>query len=131
MQRELPRFAVPAENCAAALHPASRDVPQPQTHDEDITFALSDLPPRAQLEPQWRELEARADGSFFTSWSWIEAWLTTTVDRAEAAHCSLVSGYARGRVVALAILCRAQEQHLAGALCRQVLYLHESGPTDS
>jgi CelD/BcsL family acetyltransferase involved in cellulose biosynthesis len=33
------------------------------------------LPPLNKLEPIWRDLEARAEASFFVSWHWIGAWL--------------------------------------------------------
>ncbi len=34
----------------------------------------TDLPPMA-LAPLWRDLEARADATFFLSWGWIGTWL--------------------------------------------------------
>lgn len=36
------------------------------------------LPPLDTLERRWRALEARADGSFFLSWTWIGSWLRAT-----------------------------------------------------
>ena len=36
---------------------------------------LVELPPLAVLKPQWLALEARANTSFFISWSWMETWL--------------------------------------------------------
>ncbi|MGE5451788.1 MAG: GNAT family N-acetyltransferase [Acidobacteriota bacterium] len=40
-----------------------------------LTVDLVDLPPLAELEAAWRDLEARSEASFFTSWSWIGTWL--------------------------------------------------------
>lgn len=40
-----------------------------------LTVTLGGLPPMAQLQQTWRALEARADLSFFQSWTWIGAWL--------------------------------------------------------
>lgn len=36
---------------------------------------LVPLPPLAELETAWRDLESRADGTYFLSWSWIGTWL--------------------------------------------------------
>ena len=43
--------------------------------DQGITTGWESLPPRGELENWWRNLESRADTTFFTSWSWIGAWL--------------------------------------------------------
>ncbi len=40
-----------------------------------LVVALGDAPSPDALEPEWRALEARADVSFFTSWTWIGTWL--------------------------------------------------------
>jgi CelD/BcsL family acetyltransferase involved in cellulose biosynthesis len=40
-----------------------------------IDVSLAPLPSRDQLEAWWRELESRADTTFYTSWSWIGSWL--------------------------------------------------------
>jgi CelD/BcsL family acetyltransferase involved in cellulose biosynthesis len=46
----------------------------------DVTFQpLSDL---EALAAKWRDLEQRADASFFQSWSWIGAWLRALPSRA-------------------------------------------------
>jgi CelD/BcsL family acetyltransferase involved in cellulose biosynthesis len=41
-----------------------------------IDVGLAPLPPREELQAWWRELEARADTTFYTSWSWIGSWLS-------------------------------------------------------
>jgi CelD/BcsL family acetyltransferase involved in cellulose biosynthesis len=40
-----------------------------------LVVTLSDAPSLVVLEQEWRALEARSDASFFTSWTWIGAWL--------------------------------------------------------
>ena len=36
------------------------------------------LPPPDALAPRWQVLEARAEGAFFTTWTWIGSWLRAT-----------------------------------------------------
>lgn len=40
---------------------------------QGFTIELVELPAREQLQHDWRELEQRSKGSFFTSWTWIGA----------------------------------------------------------
>lgn len=40
-----------------------------------FVVALEEMPSRAQLEAWWRALEVHADAGFFTTWTWIDAWL--------------------------------------------------------
>ncbi|GBD42804.1 hypothetical protein HRbin40_00260 [bacterium HR40] len=40
-----------------------------------LTFAVEPVVHREAVETLWRRLEAEADGHFFTSWTWIGAWL--------------------------------------------------------
>jgi len=40
-----------------------------------LSVALRPFAGIASIEPQWRRLEAEADGSFFTSWTWIRTAL--------------------------------------------------------
>src|SRR5476649_2339049 len=42
---------------------------------EAVVAQIEPLPPLDQLEPMWRDLEARAEPSFFLSWHWIGTWL--------------------------------------------------------
>ena len=64
---------------------------------------LADIAAAAAL---WRELEPRADGSFFTSWLWVGTWLDATAiepllvtahDGARPIAAGLFAGAARGR----------------------------------
>jgi len=97
---------------------------------DDIAVSLSDLPPLAQLEHMWRDLEVRADGSFFTSWSWISAWLVSYAVAARAqSMCRLLAARRGGRIVALGILCRADLPRFPVGRMKTVL-LHQTGQAD-
>lgn len=49
-----------------------------------LQISLQSMPDRQTLALWWSELESRADLSFFTSWSWIGAWLDLLSDVAAA-----------------------------------------------
>ncbi len=66
-----------------------------------LTVDLVDLPALAELEGEWRDLEARSDISFFTSWSWVGAWLGNLPDDVRPL---LLSARIGGRLMAAAIL---------------------------
>jgi CelD/BcsL family acetyltransferase involved in cellulose biosynthesis len=86
-----------------------------------INVSIEPLDSLDRIETMWRDLEARADGSFFLSWHWIGCWL-----RESGLRPALVVGRLDGRVVSLALF-----------TCRQVwrrrwlrtntLFLHETG----
>jgi CelD/BcsL family acetyltransferase involved in cellulose biosynthesis len=40
-----------------------------------IDVVLERMPPVPELETLWRELESRADTTFYTTWSWMGNWL--------------------------------------------------------
>jgi len=74
-----------------------------------------------QLEVEWQDLQRRADGSFFLSWSWIGSWL-----RALKIRPFVLEGRFAGRVVALALLVPARmKRH--GWLKVDTLFLNQSG----
>lgn len=54
---------------------------------EGLALSLSPVPSLDRLELLWRDLESRADASFFTTWSWIGPWLAATADRPRALVC--------------------------------------------
>ena len=43
-----------------------------------IIFSVEPLANLDSLEVMWRDLQARADCSFFLSWQWIGCWLRET-----------------------------------------------------
>ncbi len=72
------------------------------TREPEITIdELVTLPPLEQLERQWRELESRAEPSFFTSWSWIGCWLSCLPSHIRPRLLRAARG---GLVVGLAVL---------------------------
>jgi CelD/BcsL family acetyltransferase involved in cellulose biosynthesis len=88
-----------------------------------LTAILSALPGTALLEPLWRELEQRADASFFQSWHWIGTWL-------DCLHPGVAAELLRverdGVVVGLGILVRrAVRRH--GFLRSRGLFLNCTG----
>lgn len=66
-----------------------------------MEIELISLPPLAQLELEWRDLEARSDISFFTSWSWIGAWLRSLPADIQP---HLLRANLHGRVMALGVV---------------------------
>jgi hypothetical protein len=71
----------------------------------------------------WLDLEARADGSFFTSWAWISNWLQIC-PRDNPPR--LLIARLDDRIVGLALLSRASIKRLR-VLPSSAWYLHECG----
>ncbi|HEY3911024.1 MAG TPA: GNAT family N-acetyltransferase [Stellaceae bacterium] len=82
------------------------------------------LPPPAELEAEWRALEAVARPSFFTSWVWIGAMLAAVP---AARRPMLLRGRAQGETVALALLGSAVTSRRHGLVRSRGLYLNETG----
>jgi CelD/BcsL family acetyltransferase involved in cellulose biosynthesis len=86
-----------------------------------ITFSLEPFDSLERIEAMWRDLEARADGSFFLSWQWIGCWLRETGLRP-----TIMVGLLDGRVVLLALFAtRRIWRHRW--LHANTLLLHETG----
>jgi CelD/BcsL family acetyltransferase involved in cellulose biosynthesis len=66
----------------------------------DYYVRLQAVPDFARLETRWREMESRADISYFVSWHWIGTWLALICPPRIA---RLASVYQNGRRVALGI----------------------------
>lgn len=81
------------------------------------------LPPLAQLEREWRELEARSEHSFFMSWFWIGSWLARLPADVPRWLLRAESG---GRPVGLGVVC-ASAVHRHGVFVSRGLYLHCAG----
>ena len=89
-----------------------------------IKFEREALPPLAELERQWRALEAAARPSFFISWAWIGSMLAAIP---AARRPDLLRGRAQSRTVALALLGAAATRRRHGVIRARGLYLNETG----
>ena len=86
-----------------------------------IIFSIKPLADLDSLEGVWRDLETRADCSFFLSWQWIGCWLRETSLRP-----AVVAGRLDGRVVSLALfVARRMWRHRW--LHANTIFLHETG----
>ena len=70
--------------------------------DSTLRAELLPLPALSELEGAWRDLESRADTTFFLSWTWIGTWLRLLPGDVDA---RLVVVRQVGRVVGLAVAC--------------------------
>lgn len=76
----------------------------------------------AALQAQWRELESRAEPSFFTSWTWIGAWLQS-LER--GGDVLILRARRAGRLVALATFGHARRRR-HGFVGSRGLFLNEA-----
>ncbi len=67
------------------------------------TICVREITAPASLESVWRDLQTRADASFFQSWAWIGTWLRTFP---EQAHILALELKRNGRTIALSVLGR-------------------------
>jgi hypothetical protein len=81
------------------------------------------LPPRAELEVCWRELEIRAAPSFYTSWSWIGAWLDSLPADLDL---QLLRARRDGQLAGLGVLVHRWRRRGVVPVC-QAWYLHATG----
>ncbi len=82
-----------------------------------MRITLSDSVDFADLEPRWRDLEARADGSFFQGWTW-----TGCLAQERFPDPILVEATEDGRTIALALFNRVRRR-----FGRSTLHLGETG----
>ena len=76
----------------------------------------------ARLEGLWRDLEQRADRSFFLSWPWIGTWIETFTTKPW-----VVEVYGPdNRIIGLGVFCEASETRKKIIRARQ-MRLHETG----
>jgi CelD/BcsL family acetyltransferase involved in cellulose biosynthesis len=88
-----------------------------------VDVDLRPLPDLVPLSLRWRDLEQRADPSFFQSWTWIGSWLKALPNISGLRLLSLESG---GRVVGLGLLGRCRlRRH--GLMTVRSLFVHETG----
>lgn len=104
-------------------HTSQADIRLPSL-DRQIQVDITPLPNRDALASMWRDLEQRADRSFFLSWLWIGSWLETIDDRPD-----LVIARLDGVVVGLGlVLAKLKTRHRL--LSVWTLYLHQTGDED-
>jgi CelD/BcsL family acetyltransferase involved in cellulose biosynthesis len=75
---------------------------QAMRHDVVIEVSMESLH-IARLESAWKDLQARADHSFYLSWLWIGTWLRHLPNGAQPL---VLTARRAGKIVGLAILCR-------------------------
>jgi CelD/BcsL family acetyltransferase involved in cellulose biosynthesis len=88
---------------------------------ESIRFHIQTDLSTHDLGLLWRDLESRAEITFFLSWSWMEAWI------AELGQCPpLLVGEAGGALVLLGLVV-PRRRHEAGLIRVNGLSLHSTG----
>ena len=86
-----------------------------------VAFEIVPMPLADALAALWRELEARADATFFLSWDWIGCWIAETGLRP-----AILIGRDAGRVVLLGALVPSKRQVVA-PFAIAGLHLHTTG----
>lgn len=94
-----------------------------KTSPASVVVCLEPLPALTELERTWRDLEARSEGSFFTSWSWIGIWLQNLPENIRP---QLLKANDGDRVVGLALLVRSVRQRFGLPFC-EAWHLHSTG----
>jgi CelD/BcsL family acetyltransferase involved in cellulose biosynthesis len=70
-----------------------------------IDVEMSSLPSRTTLEEIWRDLEARSEPSFFTSWTWLSSWLDVLPEEVQV---RLLQATHAGKVVGLGLVVQSR-----------------------
>jgi CelD/BcsL family acetyltransferase involved in cellulose biosynthesis len=91
---------------------------------ENIIFTLTRLQSVSELRTRWRELEERADSSFFQTWDWIGCW----IEEAQIAPFVL-TGRKGSTIVALGVL-QPSRQHRHLIVTTDALLLQHLGQKD-
>jgi CelD/BcsL family acetyltransferase involved in cellulose biosynthesis len=91
-----------------------------------VEFSLGAIDDLDRLGEDWRTLEARADASFFQSWTWIGTWLRSMP---ESSRPQVLVGRQDAVIVALALLGRRTTRR-HGFVVSHGLYLTETGRND-
>src|SRR5205814_8990054 len=93
--------------------------------DAVIEVSVETLQNVARLETSWKELEARANHSFYLSWLWIGTWLRHLP---ESAQPQVQVARKAIKIVGLAIICRRSAWSF-GPHARARWLLNETGDT--
>src|SRR5262249_16610356 len=86
----------------------------------EVTASLEVLPRLDRLGAMWRDLERRANASFFLSWDWIGTWLSEA-----AIQPLLMIGRRADQIVALGLL--QQKTTRIGPIATHSLFLNQAG----
>ncbi len=95
----------------------------PPTEVGAVVAGIEPLPPLDQLESMWRDLEARAEPSFFLSWYWIGTWLAES-----GAHPRLLVVRRNDVIVGLALI--GQDCPRFGPLRLPRIHLNQAGKAE-
>src|ERR1700729_1407105 len=99
----------------------SRPVHGTPSQPMPVVFEIVPMPLVNALAALWRELEARADATFFLSWDWIGCWIEETGLRP-----AILIGRDGGRVVLLGALVPSKRRVVA-PFAIAGLHLHTTG----
>jgi CelD/BcsL family acetyltransferase involved in cellulose biosynthesis len=91
----------------------------------ELVCLLEPCPALEHLGPRWRATEARSEGSFFTSWSWIGSWLSAM---SASERPPLLSMQSDGEVVAMVLVGRRTRWRRGFVVSRMV---HLNGDGDA
>ena len=89
----------------------------------EFAVTFEELVEPAKIAGRWRELESRAEPSFFQSWVWIGNWLATLPDRIKP---WLITVRHRGQIAGLGILVQRRVWR-RGMIPSNGLYLNVTG----
>jgi CelD/BcsL family acetyltransferase involved in cellulose biosynthesis len=95
----------------------------PLDRQSPCSVLLGPLGVAAELELAWRELESRADATFFSSWSWVGCWLKSLPASFEG---QLLRAELNGAVVGLAIVVASAARRFR-LLPMRLVALHSTG----
>jgi CelD/BcsL family acetyltransferase involved in cellulose biosynthesis len=96
--------------------------------DTTVSVSATPLPRLADLGAIWCDLESRAEGTFFTSWTWIGAWLATFRPDGSPPNAHLIVARAGALVVGLALI--GERTTPSFLKWRHIAALHQSGIPD-
>jgi CelD/BcsL family acetyltransferase involved in cellulose biosynthesis len=83
----------------------------------ELICTLAPCPDLEELGVRWREAEAQAEGSFFTSWTWIGAWLGAMPARERPPVLTMRQG---GQTVALVVVGRRTQRRRGFVISRRI-----------
>jgi CelD/BcsL family acetyltransferase involved in cellulose biosynthesis len=91
---------------------------------DDYHLTLDALPAPATLQGLWRDLEARSQASFFTSWAWIGTWLACLPPTVQP---RLLQARQGERTVGLALVVDGPARQRFGLPFCRTAWLHATG----